>query len=174
MRKIIFLGGIHGTGKGYVSERLCKILPLEYLSASELIKWKEINQDAQNKTVENIPDTQKLLMKALQATCEDNRSYLLDGHYCLLNNEQSPTKVPFKVFENINPIALLLTLTEPEIIVKRLLERDNKLYNRTVIENMQNLEIEYVKEISVKLRVPMFIADPLEIEDLANKIRILI
>lgn len=173
-REIIFLGGIHGTGKGFVSEMLCNILPLQYLSASELIKWREINVDAQIKTVNDISDTQERLMRALTSVCSHGQSYLLDGHYCLLNGVNKPTKVPFEVFEQINPIGLLLTVAEPKIIIQRLWERDMKIYDESLIDEMQNLEKEYVKEISTKLRVPMFIADPSDIKSLADKLEILL
>ncbi len=170
-RKIVFLGGIHGTGKGFVSEKLCELLYLRYLSASELIKWRDINTDAQNKTVDNISDTQDRLLRALAAICVEGQSYILDGHYCLLNGEGKPTKVPFGIFEQINPIALLLTIAEPEIIVERLWQRDMKKYDVNLIYEMQQLEKEYATEISAKLHIPMFIVDPSDTETLGHKIK---
>ena len=47
--KIAFIGGIHGVGKSTVCKHICRDLKIEYLSASELLKWKDLNEDAQNK-----------------------------------------------------------------------------------------------------------------------------
>jgi broad-specificity NMP kinase len=46
--KIAFIGGIHGVGKSTICRQICSELNLEYLSASELIKWADLNEDAKN------------------------------------------------------------------------------------------------------------------------------
>ena len=170
MSKIIFLGGIHGTGKGFLSEKLCSNLSLQYLSASGLIKWAEINSDAENKLVNNISGTQERLISALKTTCKENQNYLLDGHYCLLNSIQEPTKVNFEVFSNINPMILLIVTAETELIRERLMTRDGKDYDISLITRFQALEKSYAKEISSKLNVPLYFVDESNINDIAELI----
>jgi len=46
---IVFVGGIHGVGKSTICQHICRELNMEYLSASELSKWEEINDDAKIK-----------------------------------------------------------------------------------------------------------------------------
>ena len=169
--KIVFLGGIHGTGKGFLSEKLCSNLSLEYLSASGLIKWSEINSDIENKFVKNISGTQERLINALKITCKENQNYLLDGHYCLLNSIQEPTKVDFEVFSNINPIILLIVTAEPELIRERLMTRDGKDYDISLITKMQTLEKSYAEEISSKLNVPLYLIDEFNINDITELIK---
>ena len=41
--------GIHGVGKCTICQQICSELNLEYLSASELLKWKAVIEDAKNK-----------------------------------------------------------------------------------------------------------------------------
>ena len=149
--KIIFLGGVHGTGKGFLSEKLCSNLSLKYLSASKLIKWTEINSDASNKLVNNISETQERLTTALKAICEEKENYLLDGHYCLLNSSQEPTKVDFDVFSDINPVILLIVKTEPELIKGRLMNRDGKNYDLTLIRKMLSFE-KPTREFGVRIQ----------------------
>jgi len=60
--KIAFIGGIHGVGKSTICRQICDEIKLEYLSASELLKWKEINEDVKNKKVISRPDTQDRLI----------------------------------------------------------------------------------------------------------------
>jgi len=51
MKNIIFIGGIHGVGKGTLCEKVCNDLNLLHLSASEVLKWEEISEK-ENKLVE--------------------------------------------------------------------------------------------------------------------------
>lgn len=169
--KIVFLGGIHGTGKGFISDRLCHNLSMKYLSASGLIKWTEISTDAKNKAVDNIPNTQERLMTALKATCIENKNYLLDGHYCLLNSNQEPTKIEFEIFSEINPTILLIITAEPELIRERLANRDNRNYNISLIEEMQSVEKQYAEEISFKLKVPLYFVNEGNINEVTNLIK---
>ena len=67
---IIFIGGIHGVGKSTICHLICSELNIEYLSASELLKWKDINEDAENKKVENIPFTQNRLITGIKETVQ--------------------------------------------------------------------------------------------------------
>lgn len=154
-REIVFLGGIHGTGKGTVSQVLCAKHKLKYLSASELIKWKEINHDISNKTINNVTETQKRLISRLSEVCVPEKKYLLDGHFCLLNSELKPIRVDLEIFKEINPCMLLIMIVEPKIIKERLMTRDQKDYDLETLINMQNEEEKYANEIAVKLNIPL-------------------
>lgn len=82
---IIFIGGIHGVGKSTVCQQICNKCNIEYLSASKLIKWSELSEDTKNKKVENLSFTQDRLVVGLRNAVQENKTYILDGHYCLLN-----------------------------------------------------------------------------------------
>jgi adenylate kinase len=169
--KIVFLGGIHGTGKGYISKKLCDSLPIKYLSASELIKWENISPDKKNKAVDNIPNTQNRLINALKASCVENENYLLDGHYCLLNSIAEPTKIEFDIFSEINPVILLIITADPQLIKDRLANRDNRNYDISLINEMQSLEKEYAEEISIKLQVPLYFVNETNIDEVGELIK---
>lgn len=147
-RKIFFLGGIHGVGKGTLCKSFSSRLNIECLTASKLINWAELNEDHINKRVSNIGSTQERLIVALNSYCEEKRTYLLDGHFCLLDKNNEPTKVPEEVFIEINPEVLLLLTAPPQSIKQRLEKRDNKTYDVGLIERMQEIEISYAKYIS--------------------------
>ena len=112
---IAFIGGIHGVGKSTICRHICDELKLEYLSASELIKWKDINEDAQNKKVNNIPVTQDLLILGLTNNIQKDKSYILDGHYCLLNEENEIVNISLDTFKLTNPFSY-----SSELFVKRI------------------------------------------------------
>src|SRR5690606_18775242 len=100
---IIFIGGIHGVGKSTICQHICRELNMVYLSASELLKWEEINDDANNKKVKDIPFTQNRLITGLFNTIQKRHFYLLDGHYCLLNGKAEVEKISIDIFMQINP-----------------------------------------------------------------------
>jgi len=52
MRNIIFIGGIHGSGKGVICENIVENSNLIHLTASEVLKWHELSSQA-NKVVQN-------------------------------------------------------------------------------------------------------------------------
>lgn len=160
MKNIIFIGGIHGSGKGTICEKIKSNSEIIHLTASEVLKWSEISEQ-NSKTVENINAMQNRLLYNLHKIVQENERYLLDGHYCLLNSKNEPEKIPLQTFLDINPEKLILVVANSNEIKNRLETRDKKRYELTLIEEFQNLEIEYAKEISKKIEKPILIIDSL-------------
>lgn len=156
---IIFIGGVHGVGKSTVCNKLAAHLKISYLSASDVLKWKDINVDVRNKLVTNIPDMQDRLIKGLQGIIEPNRYHILDGHYCLFNKEGVATKVPFSIFEVINPMYFVIIIGDAIKISEALKTRDQKIYSEESLVYMQTMELEYAKEIAQKLKTQLFVFD---------------
>lgn len=153
--EIAFIGGIHGVGKSTICRHICRELKLVCLSASELLKWEDINEDAKNKKVKDIPDTQNRLILGLNNTVQKGKNYLLDGHYCLLNSNSEIVNVPLETFEKINPFLLNLILGDISEIKKRLEARDSKPYNYALLERLQNEELTYAKYLSKTLGITL-------------------
>lgn len=169
MKNIIFIGGIHGSGKGEICKILKSKTDLIHLTASEILKWSELSPQ-EEKLVKDINKTQNRLISNLNKIVEEDKSYLLDGHYCLLNKKEKPEKIPIQTFRDINPKKLILVKAEPNIIKKRLENRDAKIYNIKLIEKFQNLEINFANELSHILKSPIHIIDSerFDIEILLN------
>ena len=153
---IIFIGGIHGVGKGTLCKRIESELGIIHLSASEVLKWKDFNMDSSDKRVSDIDSTQDCLLKNLKGVITPGKTYLLDGHFCLLNKESKIEKVPEEVFIGINPKKIIVVSETPEIIAKRLYQRDGKRYETSLLEKMQNTEIEHAQYLSSLLDLEMF------------------
>src|SRR5690625_33621 len=157
LSNVVFIGGVHGVGKSTICQHICRELNMEYLSASELLKWKDINEDEKNKKVEDIPFTQNRLITGLKNILQEDKSYLLDGHYCLLNKDNEVENISLDTFKKINPITLILILGNVKEIKKRLENRDNKPYEYELLEHLQNSEFAYAKILSEVLNVPLYI-----------------
>lgn len=153
--KIVFVGGIHGVGKGTFCNEVSKKFSLEHLTASEVLKWNEIS-DLKNKKVEDISSTQERLINNLAKIVKPNQNYLLDGHFALLNSSGIPQKIEDETFVGINPISIILLTCEESTILSRLTNRDDSKYDLKTIQKMQEMEVEHANNISKKLNIPLF------------------
>jgi adenylate kinase len=169
-QNIIFIGGIHGVGKGTACAKIQQSLFVEHLSASDILKWSEVSPDRSNKLVKDISDTQDRLIKGLQKTVDPNKKYILDGHFCLFDSNGKVNPVPLDTFLEISPILVSVITCDPVIIAKRLKDRDGRKYNISTIVEMQNTEIEHAQLIADRLKVS-FIELSNDISILTNKIK---
>jgi adenylate kinase len=157
LSNIAFVGGIHGVGKSTICADICQQTNLNYLSASELLKWKEINSDIHNKKVVNIPGTQDCLINRLKLTVQSDKSYLLDGHYCLLDSAGNITPIPAGTFTAMKPNSLHVITGEVCEIKRRLEKRDAKVYDADLLRQFQEKEVEHAKKIAALLSVNLSI-----------------
>jgi adenylate kinase len=158
MRNLIFIGGIHGAGKGTLCKKICIELNLIHLSASEVLKWNEIS-DLQNKLVSDFTVTQNRLINNLTQIVNGQNKYLLDGHYCLLNNEQEPQKIEEETFNLIDPYAFVVVVDLISQIKSRLESRDGLNYDYKMLEKFQDMEVSYSMELANKLSKPHVIIE---------------
>jgi len=168
-RNIIFIGGIHGVGKGSISKKICDRLKIEHFSASEVLKWDEINSTRSNKSVDDLNFTQDRLIKGLPHFIKDkNQIYLLDGHYCLMDSSNQISTIPLETFEKINPLALVVITDEVTAICQRLEARDKKIYDCSFLQEMQLHEIEHATFIAKKMNLKILVCgldNPSELEN---------
>jgi len=158
--QIIFLAGVHGTGKGHFCERLLRISPWQHLSASALLKWSEYAEAPEKKEVMSIPDTQERLLAGLEKACILGGRYLLDGHLTLLNREGVVTRIDSQVFERIKPKAIILKTESARTVQERLCARDGRVYSLALIKRMLSEESVYSAEIASHLNIPHFVITP--------------
>jgi adenylate kinase len=152
MENIIFIGGIHGAGKGTICNEIVLKTDLIHITASQILKWEDIS-DSDNKLVKNITSTQSRLIIGLKKIIKKDKKYLLDGHFCLLNSDGIPSRIDEETFDQINPKAIAIVIDDIVKIAKRLQERDGKIYNENVLYELQQMEIEYAKYLSDKYSI---------------------
>ncbi|OXA76800.1 adenylate kinase [Flavobacterium aquidurense] len=150
---IYFIGGIHGVGKGTICKEITSRTDLIHITASEVLKWNEISL-SENKLVKNISSTQERLIYGLENLIEEDKEYLLDGHFCLLNSSGLPIRIDEDTFDQINPKAIVIVIDDVEKIAKRLELRDSKIYSIQILNDLQEMEIEYAKYLSDKYSIP--------------------
>lgn len=153
IKNIIFIGGIHGVGKGTLCKEIASKTNLIHITASQILKWEEISKP-ENKRVEDISSTQERLIFGLKSLIKKDKQYLLDGHFCLLNSFVIPSKIDEKTFESINPKVISIVIDDAEKITQRLETRDKIKYDVNILNRLQQMEIEYAMYLSKKYSVP--------------------
>jgi len=170
---VIFVGGIHGSGKGTICVQLAKSINYTHFTASELLKWNEVSHDKNNKYVQDISDTQEKLIKGLEEVKKSHSKIILDGHYCLFNSKGIPERVPISTFEKIDPKVICVVYADPRDILARLQERDGKIYDLAVIQGMQQLELDYAQELAEYFgrRIKKINSENLNLEELIAELK---
>lgn len=154
MKKIILFSGIHGTGKDFILNEIKKYSDINIFSASDLIKRYSNSYSDIDKKVDNISLNQEYLIKSINAFINDD-FFILNGHFCLFDNNYNIIKINKDIFKKLNLCKIILLTENIDIIQKRLKSRDNISLDYSILENFQNIEKEYSKEISEFLNVPL-------------------
>lgn len=167
---IVFIGGVHGVGKGTICQAIKEKLDFIHLSASDVLKWENFADEKRDKKVENISVTQQQLIENLKKIVIPQKRYLLDGHFCLFKKDNSIERIALEIFQEIDPLAVILIKEKPNTICDRLQKRDGKIYSISQIETMQIEEIESAKELSACLGIQLL---EISIEDIDRVIAFL-
>lgn len=155
---MIFVGGIHGVGKTYFCEKIKKSLGFDYYTASQLIERQRGVQFDVDKKVADINSNQVLLIEALNKLRESGKEFVLDGHFCLVNNDGDISRVPFETFQEVKPNKIILLTENPQVIMQRRAERDGIELDIKEIAAFQHEEYSYAVEVARKIGCPIIIS----------------
>ena len=158
--KIIFIGGVHGIGKTTLCKSVCSKFNVIHYSASELITKYSHIEFPSNRRIENINRSQDALIRAINKDLDNNKNYLLDGHFCLLDQDGEITKIPLSTFTAISPMAIILLYDNPSNIYFRLQDRDREIYDMDLLLSFQEQELHYSQSVATKLNIPYLKASP--------------
>lgn len=159
-RRILFVGGVHGVGKSTWCSSMSVRTNVVHHSASELIsRFGKINHST-NKRVVNVGKNQDVLINAVNEYLDGDHSYLLDGHFCLLNQAGDIIEVPVTTFEALSPVAIIVLFDDPNRIWTRLKERDKEKFDVGLLSMFQEAELSHSELVARKLEVPYLQANP--------------
>ena len=155
MKKIIFLSGVHGVGKGYIAKQIEKEVNMPIYEASKLIRLNGVSSD-KNKRVDNVGNNQELLINTINNLISDE-IFILDGHTCLITANKNIESIDIDYFRKINIIGIISIYDEINIIKERIYKRDNINFSKSVLDDLQRTEIENTKQLSKELSVPLLV-----------------
>lgn len=151
---MIILGGVHGVGKSYFCKMLEQQIRITTYSASTLIADQKNSELTKNKFTKNISENQQHLITAIEAIKQRNTRFLLDAHFCLLDNNGAIVKIPQDVFRQLKPQAILVLTEDPQIIAERRKARDDILLEAREIETHQKEECAHSLTVANALDIP--------------------
>ena len=131
---IVFVGGVHGSGKTTICRLIAEAYPAVHVTAGALIREAAdashvVTVGAQDKAVPDVDANQAMLLRGLEAyraRTGDVGLLLLDGHFALADAGGTPVDVPLAVFRKIGPGAVLLVETDPAMVHRRLAGRGGR------------------------------------------------
>lgn len=157
MKKIVFIGGIHGVGKTHLCNEICKEFDTPHFSASQLIRKQKEEDMKRTKNVVDIKGNQDALILAISNYVAEIPTFLLDGHFCILNRQGQIEKIPQNTFERMDISCFLVLIDEPRKIQERLKRRDEMDYSIEMLDRFQSEEISYAKQLAESLNLPLLV-----------------
>ena len=157
MGNTIFVGGVHGVGKTSFCDSIYKQYKVASYSASAIIAKKadKIKQRfSSDKRVEGISSNQDLLLIAVEELGLGDAWYMLDGHFCLIDKSGKVSRIPESTFLKLDVKGIIVLVDSVDAIVQRLMIRDGVTHDAAFIDEFQDKEVRYSKEIAAQLGVP--------------------
>ena len=154
---LYFVGGIHGSGKTTLCQRLAVILGAAHYAAGDLIRLGSKQQDDRSNAVQDVELNQMLLLKALDELGNRTATVLLDGHYTLIDQQGLIRPIDIEVFRALNPAVLLLVAAEPLTIGRRLQQRGGQTYDLPFLEQHSQVELAHAEFVSAQLNIPLVV-----------------
>lgn len=168
---MIFISGVHGVGKTYFCNVVKEKLGIESYSASQLIAAQKKEEFTVDKRVSGIDENQLLLLEALKKLRNLKEDFILDGHFCLINEEGDISRISLETYVALNPDKIILLSEKPSVIAERRLQRDGVTVSEDMVDAFQQEEIKYAKEVAERLNIPLIISTgSSDIEKIINEI----
>ena len=146
---MIFISGVHGVGKTFFSNLVKNKLHVNSYTASELIEKSRHLKFNENKQVSDIQGNQTYLIHAIKMLQQTKEEFLLDGHFCLLDEKRTIKRISFETFRDLRPNAIILLTENPDIIAQRRKERDGAQVSKQEIRLFQEEEMTYARQVAV-------------------------
>lgn len=160
MTQIIFISGIHGSGKTTLAKKISQKMQIQFDSASNIIKTVSSQNWDKYKKVTDIDGNQNKLAKGIGTLYQREETLILDGHFCLLNSDNEVVELGLETFKELNIKLIVCCTASYETISKRLTKRDqNNKVDSKKTKLFQEKEIEQASMISNQLGLPLLFFD---------------
>lgn len=148
MRKVVFVAGAHGAGKGHFCTNLAPHINANHVAASSLIRNRKNLGDA--KAISGIGQNQAILVEELRSFESHQPVVLLDGHFCLYDQRFNIEFLPSELFQALAINYIIVLTCDPDEILSRLYDRDDQKSGLSIehVERLQTAEREHARCVS--------------------------
>jgi adenylate kinase len=159
--KLVFIGGVHGSGKTHLCTLLAPAIGATCYVASALLAEVQKPADAGAKTtlqttdVPNLSRNQELILQKIEERRHNNERLILDGHFCILTAGGDVEDVPIKYFKALRPTVLLLIDIPIREILVRLQRRGGTSFTDQQLATLVVREKAHAHAVSDAFSVPL-------------------
>jgi adenylate kinase len=169
---IIFVAGIHGVGKTYLSVPIARQTGIRHATASQLIREERGMQSwGQDKRVSEVDDNQAALISSVGRIIVSGQTLLLDGHFVLRGGNGSDITIPEAVFRDLRVDAVLLVEGDVEVISRRLTARGDYSWNLDELVSLAIKEAAHALSITSALGIPLRVMKNPDLECFKNAVQ---
>jgi len=148
---LIFIGGIHGSGKTTIGKAAALRLGADFRSCSQIIRFERQTQAVSTPGVTEVDVNQLALITGLKRLRGLSITVILDGHFTLITQNDGIQNIPISVFEAMLPDVLFLVETRPSSVCSRLASRDGVVTHEAEILGYQEHERQFASHVSRKI-----------------------
>ncbi len=152
MNKLVFISGVHGVGKSTLCGKINDALYIKVKSCSDIIKDNSVYIE-NSKVVDKAEANQNALIFGL--TEFRNNPLLLDGHFCLIGQNEEIIELDFKIFDQISPTLIINITASAKVIYRRMMERDGSTFPLSLIDDLQIQETKNSHEFGKLRGIPV-------------------
>lgn len=155
MARLVFVGGIYGSGKSTLCGQLTSHFPSIHLKASELANHVPSGSADDGKAVDDVPGNQTRLLSNLDRHRKDAALVVLDGHFCIYDRALNVVDVALEVFEQVRADLLLLVDIEPARAWVRLHSREQVRFDIRRLTELAEREKLHARRVAIRTGVPL-------------------
>lgn len=150
----VFIGGVHGAGKTFLTKPACERLGLVYATASQLIREERgLATWSDDKTVRDVDENQFALIRAVNRISAEGRRLVLDGHFVLRKAAWEHERLSLDVFRELGFSSVLVIQNPVLVVLDRLAARGDTSWNATEVAQFCAAEAAHGSHISEQLDV---------------------
>lgn len=156
----VFVAGVHGAGKTFVTKPACQKLGLVHATASQLIK-EERGHPTWNtaKVVSEVDQNQTALILAARRVRESGATLVIDGHFVLRRAPGNHQRLSLDVFRALGCSSVLLIRSPVPVLLERLQARQDMSWTEEELTEFSGAEDAHGAEVATALNIPLKILD---------------
>lgn len=156
--KKIFIGGVHGSGKTTLAQKLSLNLGVDVYSAGELIeKGCHVSFGNDRRVDKNVQQQEILIEQVSKIIADSDRDFLLVGHFCLVDKNKKIYRIPNEIFMKLSFDKIIIMMEEADILKSRNDGRKSLDATEKFYTDFQKEELNYAREIADQKSVPILI-----------------